>query len=253
MKGKNEEQKVVVPSWYRRVVPEGYVRADLHLEGRSPLLMNSGETDPDSDDYRAFEALSKARSKTVEQKAQLRRLEWSLALYLDADLGPYIPAKNVQEMLRESATKWRRGADVSRSLVVVEYRIPLLYDGPRDEAGLWAAGYRYTTLVANAGAGSGRVQRCRPEFADWSLDATLAFDPEDLDEHLLRMVVERSQKYGLGDYRQGKSGGPYGAFAASLSESYTVLGDPTPNGEKVRDATEEKAHAVKVARIQTVT
>lgn len=244
---------IQIPSWYRGIVPDGYTQALLHMEGRSPLLMNSGESDPDSEEYRAYEALGAAKKKSSEEKAQLRRLEWSLRLYLDPDIGPYIPGKNLQELLRESATKWRKGAELARSLVVVEYRVPLLYDGPRDEEGLWAAGFRYTTMVANAGAGSGRVQRCRPKFESWSLDATIAYDPEELDEHLLHMIVERSQKFGLGDYRPGSPhGGPFGYFAASLSDVVLELPSPTPNGKKARDKDEESAHAVKVERIAKV-
>lgn len=242
-------QVIQVPSWYRAIVPDGYAQSILHLEGRSPLLMNSGEFDPDSEDYRAYEALGQARKKTVEQKAQLRRLEWSLRLYLDPDIGPYIPGKNVHELLRSSATKWRMGEVIMRSLVVVEYRIPLIYDGPRDEEGLWDAGFRYTTLVANAGAGSGRVQRCRPKFEHWAIDATIAYDPEEIDEHLVQLVVERSQKYGIGDYRRG----PFGAFAASVTDATIDLPTPKPNGKKSRDPAEEAAHAVKVERITKVT
>lgn len=198
-------------NWHHRVVPPGYADATLHLVGTAPLLMNSGEVDRDSELFRAYYLLGQKKRKSLEDEAKLRELEWELRLYLDADIGPYVPGKNVKEMLRSAATKWRRGEDIKRSLIVIPYRIPLLYDGPRDQPGLWEAGYRYTAMVSNAGIGSGRVLRCRPMFKDWSLDVPLAYDPEEIDSDFLAMAVERTQKYGLGDYRP-----EFGSFKATI-------------------------------------
>ena len=188
--------------WFRQVVPAGYERATLLMRGTSPLLMNSGEVDVDGDEYRAYELLGQKKGKSLDDRARLRELEWAIGLHFDADLGPFIPAKNVKELLRESATKWRKGEEIVRSLAVVDFRIPLLYEGPRTQDELWQEGFRYTTMVANGGAGRGRVMRCRPQFVGWTLTVELAFDPEDLDFHFLEMVVERSRKYGFGDGRR---------------------------------------------------
>jgi len=235
----------LAPIAYRRVVPPGYHQVDLALYGNSALLMNSGEADRDSETYRAYFNLGKVRNKTLEQEAQLRKLEWTLALYLDADLGPYIPSQNVKEVLRSAATKWKKGEDVKRSLVVVEYRVPLEYEGPRTEDELWEQGFRDQRMVANAGMNRGRVLRCRPKFDWWSLRATLAYDPEDLDFDLLEMIADRSQKYGLGDGR----GIGFGAFSASLGEHVDT--DLVVNGSalKRRHPEHERAHKAQVDRI----
>lgn len=232
------------PSWLRRVVPVGYANAILTLKGTSPLLMNSGEADRDSELYRAYYMLGQKKRKTLDDEARLRELEWELRLYMDADLGPYIPGKNVKELLRSAATKWRRGEDIKRSLIVVPYRIPLIYDGPRDQTGLWAAGYRYTAMVANAGINAGRVLRCRPMFKNWSLTVELAFDPEELDGDFLALLVERTQKYGLGDYRP-----EFGAFQAGISVTPSSRAPREPQGTKRRNPIEEEAHAVFHERI----
>jgi hypothetical protein len=113
-------------SWLRRVVPVGYADATIHLEGTSPLLMNSGEVDRDSELFRAYYLLGQKKRKSLEDEARLREMEWELRIYLDPELGPYVPGKNVKEMVRSAATKWRRGEDIKRSLIVVPYRIPLL-------------------------------------------------------------------------------------------------------------------------------
>lgn len=232
------------PSWLRRVVPEGYAGALLTLRGTSPLLMNSGEADRDSELYRAYYMLGQKRKKSLDDEAQLRHLEWELRLYLDADLGPYIPGKNVKEMLRAAATKWRRGEDIKRSLIVVPYRIPLEYDGPRDQVGLWEAGFRYTAMVANAGINAGRVLRCRPMFKDWSLNVELAFDPEEIDGDFLGIVTERTQKYGLGDYRP-----EFGAFQSSLTLNETARASRNGQATKSRNGIEEAAHLAFTERL----
>jgi hypothetical protein len=231
-------------SWMRRVVPAGYADATLHLEGTSPLLMNSGEVDRDSELYRAYFLLGQKKRKTLEDEARLRELEWELRLYLDAEIGPYIPGKNVKEMIRSAATKWRRGEDIKRSLVVVPYRIPLLYDGPRDQAGLWADGYRYTAMVSNAGFGSGRVLRCRPMFQTWALDVELAYDPEDIDADFLSVSIERTQKFGLGDFRP-----EFGSFNATLDGPAFHRNGRKGMATKDRNGVHEAAHDAEVARI----
>ena len=214
----------------RREPPNGYIVHMLTITGETPLLMSSGEVDRESELYREYRALSKARAKTIEQEAQLRELEWHTRIYFDEKIGPYLPGKNIKELLRSAATKWKLGESVRRSLVVPDYRIPLIYEGPRDLKGLWAEGYRYTTMVANAGAGSGRVERTRPCFDEWSLQCEIAFDTDELDEDSFMQIVQRSQKYGLGDYRP-----EFGAFVASSEFLRQQKNGVQANGAKARD------------------
>lgn len=235
-------------SWLRRVVPAGYARATLIFEGTSPILQNSSEYDRSSEIYRAYKLLGAKKRKSLDDEARLAELEWTLALYLDEQVGPYIPGKNVKELLRSAATKWRKGEEIKRSLAVIEYRIPLLYDGPRDQAELWAAGYQYTTMVANAGAGSGRVPRCRPKFDGWSLAVDLAFDPEDLDFDFLSVVAERSMKYGLGDYRP-----EFGAFEATLEQGELAKAMSNGSALKARNRDQLLAHLAFTERIMVGT
>lgn len=219
----------------RREPPNGYLVYLLHFVGETPLLMSSGEVDRESELYREYRALSKARAKTLEQEAQLRELEWHTRIYYDEELGPYMPGKNVKELLRSAATKWKLGEAVRRSLVVPDYRIPLIYKGPKDLKGLWDEGYRYTTMVANAGAGSGRVERTRPCFDQWELKCEIAFDTDELDPDSFMQIVQRSQKYGLGDYRP-----EFGAFIATAEFIRQQKTQVEANGAKKRDAKVEK-------------
>ncbi len=225
----------MTPSPFRRVIPVGYRVHELHLKGVTPLLMSSGEADRESDTYIAYRTLSKKRGKTIEDEARLRELEWYTRLYFDDQVGCYIPGKNIKELLRSAATKIRKGEDVKRSLIVPDYRIPLIYDGPKKPDALWKAGFSYVAMVANAGAGSGRVERCRPCFDEWELKTEIAYDPEDLSDHEIDYFVERSQKYGLGDYRPD-----FGAFVATAKFLREQREDANANGAKRRDKKAEK-------------
>jgi hypothetical protein len=224
----------------RRVIPVGYRVHELHLRGVTPLLMSSGEADRESDTYIAYRTLSKKRGKTIEDESRLRELEWYTRLYFDEELGCYIPGKNIKELIRSAATKYRRGEDIRRSMVVPDYRIPLIYDGPRKAEQLWKAGYSYVAMVSNAGAGSGRVERCRPCFEKWELKVELAIDPEDIADHDLETFVERSQKYGLGDYRPD-----FGAFEVSLTFLREQRADAKADAVKRRDKKAEKANTTR--------
>jgi hypothetical protein len=248
-KQQEEEPQVltITRGAFRRAIPSGYLVYTITLSGITPLLMSSGEVDRDGDLYQAYETLASTRKKTREQKAQLRELEWHTRIYFDDKLGPYIPGKNVKELLRESATKYRMGESLKRGLIVPEYRLPLIYEGPRDLKGLWNKGFRYTTMVANAGAGSGRVDRTRPCFPDWQLVFDVAFDQEELDQHVFENVVARSEKYGLGDYKP-----EFGAFRAHCEFQRIENADLRVNGAKDRDATMEAVTKARAKQVMTV-
>jgi hypothetical protein len=230
----------------RRPVPADYHEAQLTLRGVTPLLLNSGEADRDSELFRDFTHLSQKRGKSLDDEARLRLMEWALRAYIDDTVGPYIPGKNIKEMLRSAATKYRKGEDIKRSLAVADFRIPILYDGPREQEILQKdEAYRYLAMVSNAGQSKGRVVRTRPKFDDWTLVTTLAWDPEDLDEDLIVKVVKRSEKYGLGDYRP-----EFGAFNAELGEVQTSVSDFQVDGIKPVDLVSEQAYTAFLERIR---
>lgn len=238
----------LTPSPLRRIIPSGYATASLHLQGTSPLLMNSADFDRDSDLFRTFTLLSQKQRKTLDDDARLRELEWQLRINLDPEIGPFVPGRMVKGCLAAAATKWRKGTEIGRSVITVLYRIPLLYEGPRDQQGLWDAGYRYVTMVKNAGPSQGRVLRCRPMFEDWSLDAELAYDPEDLDPDMLAAIVERSQKYGIGDYRP-----EFGTFAATITGEAFKTARPKSSALSERNGHEEAAHEAFRSRVMAGT
>jgi hypothetical protein len=91
-------------------------------------------------------------------------------------------------------------------------------------------------MVANAGAGAGRVERTRPCFDEWSLAFEVAFDTDELDEDAFLRIVKRTEKYGLGDYRP-----EFGAFTASAERLREQKSAVQANGAKPRDKRVEGA------------
>jgi hypothetical protein len=210
--------------------------------------MNCPDTDRDGDLYRAYTLLSQKQGKTQDDDARLRFLEWEVRIYLDPDLGPFVPGANVKRLLSDAGGKFKKGATIKRSLITVPSRIPLEYEGPRDQEGLWEAGFRYSTMIKNAGINGGRVMRCRPMFPDWALTVPIAFDPEEIDPDTLAHIVERCQRYGLGDYR-ASCGGEFGAFSATIDLSDTKRAARPALGSKRRNGHEEAAHEAFKGRI----
>jgi len=229
----------------RRIIPVGWRVFTLRLDGDSPLLMNSSEYDRQGDTYRAFRQLGAKRGKSVEDELRLSELEFHLGLHYDEELGVFVPGLNVKELIRQAATKWRKGEEVRRSLIVPDYRIPLIYEGPREPAKLYAEGYYDVRMVANAGAGSGRVPRTRPMFTEWALEADLAIDPEDLDDHVVQDAVDRSIKYGFGD---GRTIG-FGAFRPTLTFQRVQREPSNADARSRRNGATQAAQEAQVRRI----
>jgi hypothetical protein len=150
---------------------------------------------------REKKALTSKRKKTDEDLAQIARLEWEHALYHDSELGPYIPAQNIEAMLRDGAKLEKRGTDIVRGISVIEPRIKLEYDGPRDLEKLWKAGtYADIRSVKQQKA---RIMKTRPIFPNWVIVPTIAYDTAVFNEPDIIRIAELAGRYvGLGDFRQ---------------------------------------------------
>lgn len=175
---------------------------ECRVEGRMPLLMHATRPDVTDPLVREMESLTSKRKKTIDDQQRVQRLDWQMGLYHDGD-APYIPAKNVMEAMRHAATKWKLGTAVYQNggVQILDARVPLIYDGPRDIDGLWDAGFRDVQMVRNGGFNAGRVPRCRPRFDEWALEWQMLVTPSELDLDQLGMIMGRVRNIGLGDYR----------------------------------------------------
>jgi len=185
----------------------------MTLTGTEPLVMHSARlADPLDAATKALKAVSSKRVKTDDDREEMARLEFIGGLYLDADLGPYVPGENLERCLVDAAKITKSGRKVQQGVFVKTNVNPLAYGGPRDADGLWAdANFR---LVKSVKVQANRVMRTRPMFRQWRLDAEGVLDTAVLSIDDLRSIAETAgTRIGLGDYRPR-----YGRFTVEVEE-----------------------------------
>ena len=181
------------------------IKLRLYEHKPSPgLLMNNArKADPTDEFTQRIAALTGQRKKEIGDHEEIARLEWEAGLYWDEDIGPYIPCRNVLNAILESAAKFKLKKTLRTAMVESsdgDYRLPLLYDGPRDIEGMWEAKYyNKQSLKQN----QSRVMRTRPCFHDWELpEFTLTVDAQECTRKKLEPVLARLHRVGaLGDFR----------------------------------------------------
>ncbi len=171
----------------------------LKFVGTGGLLMHSDRAMNLLDNLtKEFKALVGKRKKTDEDYEAIARVEWELGLYFDEEIGPYIPAINVEGCIRDGGKMEKRGEDVKKACQVLDDKIKLQYKGPRDVAGLWDKKFYDIRTVGNQ---QNKVMRCRPSFRDWSIEFPVAYDPAIFNaEDLVRCAQLGGTYCGICDY-----------------------------------------------------
>ena len=173
-------------------------------------MHNSRLVDPlDTITKQIREVSGKAR-KTDSDHGELAQLEWMGGIYHHPELGPYIPALNLQKCLVEGARFKKDGKKVERGVLIETMMIPLNYDGSRDLESLYNE-RRFVHRVP-VKVGTARVMRTRPVFRHWTLEATGQFDETVINLADLRTAAQTAgAMIGLGDGRP-----TYGRFTCEL-------------------------------------
>lgn len=183
----------------------------LTLTGTAPLLMhNSRLANPLDPATKALKKVTAKRTKTDDDHEEIARLEHAGSLYLDPDVGPYVPGQNVARCLVDAARVSKQGVKVTRGVFISTDTNPLGYRGPRDIDGLWKdENFRH---MASVKIGTSRTMRCRPIFTAWTVEADGILDPSVIDlADLEGIAVTAGQMIGLGDWRPR-----FGRFTATL-------------------------------------
>lgn len=184
----------------------------LKLTGDGPLLMhNSRLANPMNPIAKALKTVSAKTRKTDADHLEMSRLEFLGGLYIDPDLGPYIPGPNIECCLKEAARMSKLGKQVERGVFVTQLVNPLAYRGPRAEAELWEdENFRRNDIVR---VGQARVVRTRAEFRGWALETRGVLDVDQLTPEKLEEIAAKAGLYiGLGDWRPN-----FGRFTAEVS------------------------------------
>lgn len=185
----------------------------LTLVGTAPLLMHSTRlADPLDPGARALKKATSKRSKTEEDYEKVARLEFAAGLYIDEEVGPFIPGENIERCILDAGKLTKAGVKVKRGLFVATNENWLSYKGPRTTDELWAD--ERFRLISPVKVGMQRVMRCRPIFRDWRLEADATLDPEQIDLDEFNGILERAGRLvGLGDWRPR-----YGRFVGTVDK-----------------------------------
>lgn len=161
----------------------------VQLKGISPLLMHSFPMVP-------IEAMEK---KTPQEQAEI-------AAYRDPDTQKlYVPGVNVQRAL-VSAASYSKGK--GRGNLVRQAAACLLIEPQRILLG--TAVYDIDSRPVVVPATKGRVVRHRPRLDEWTLNFSIEYDDNLLDEKQVRQIVDNAgSRVGFLDYRPEKKG-PFG-------------------------------------------
>jgi hypothetical protein len=149
--------------------------------------------------------LHRIAQQVDEDLLELRRLEVESKLYLDPDIGVYIPATWITAAL--TGTSWNlvkvKKADIRSSVLPTESRIRLRY---RDEDKVKTRtdvscnpSFVRTMLLRQ---GQVKLAKVTPIFHDWSFESAVEFDPGLIDRATLVTLFTHAATYGgFGDFR----------------------------------------------------
>lgn len=173
----------------------------IRIKGKSPLLMQA-ETlaNPLHELTKEHKKVSSKKKKSEDDYLWLMQSEWSAGMYHDEDMGPYIPALNMEGCIAESAKIIRLGKTVKQAVQVLNDKAKLEYDGPRDKKKMWASNKFADVRGVNV-AGK-KIMRCRSIFLNWSAEFQIAYMEDVLDRaDLVRITEEAGRRIGIGTYR----------------------------------------------------
>lgn len=174
---------------------------EIAVRGLTPLMMHSERlANPFDPLTKEIKASTGKRKKTEDDLLEIARLEWLGGLYYDADAGVHIPGYNMLATIIGGGKIHKLGTSIKRAAIVVEDKIPLSYDGPRDPDALFAD--KRFVDVRSVKVGTAKVMRCRPVFGSWKMKFTLAYDENSIQENeLMRCIRDAGVMVGIGDYR----------------------------------------------------
>lgn len=173
----------------------------LKIRGMAPLLMQSGVlANPLHPMTKELKKITGLRKKTDDDLEQMLKLKYLASMYYDEKTGPYIPGENLDRAYFDAAKELKLGKRFTQCAMIVEDKLPLVYEGPRKPQAL------YDDLnfvdVRMVKIGTSRVAMSRPIFKVWALNATLAFNEELIDLRDMHQINSFVGRQGLGTFRR---------------------------------------------------
>jgi len=178
----------------------------VRFNGIAPLLMNNPQTVDPFNRYSVMKKpiVAKRTKKTDEDILELRKIDIESKLYLNEDMGVYIPASWMDAFLA-SGTKIRSFTlkDVRGGIFPTTDKFKLSFDGDdvvRDKSDISGNDrFVYTRLVKQ---GMVKLAKPFPIFHQWSFSCELEYEDSIINGDELKDHIEYNAKYGgFGDFR----------------------------------------------------
>jgi hypothetical protein len=180
----------------------GAKKVTVRLTGRTPLVLHNNQcVNPRNPLKKQISAItSKGKRKTDADLDQLEKLEFLSSLYINDQIGPFVPAQNLRKMMIEAARKEKNGKQFESGAFVND-DAPILYDGPRDFEGMYANpdDFVWTTVCGNQSAS---IMRTRARFKQWAVEFEVYLEESLVTIDMLCSALNHAQiSVGLCDGR----------------------------------------------------
>lgn len=204
-------------------------RFQADLTGTAALLLSNNLcSDPLSKAAKTKKHFTSKRTKVDADHKNLRLIDWVYSGYWNEDGEVYIddtentvtfsgfsdlfmPSQNFERCLRNGATAFKLGKEVTRALIV-ENEALLQYDGPRSAVEM----LQHSRFVKTSPVVRQKVTNwvTRLTIPEWFCSFTLTVDDERISVDSLERIVKAAGQFeGLGTWRPR-----YGRFTAQLTE-----------------------------------
>jgi hypothetical protein len=191
------------------------INLTMSLTGTAPLIMHNVQAaDPMNAWAREMKAITAKKSnKTDADSMELDRLKFMSGLYIDAEIGPYLPGPNIFRCLMEAGSITRDGKNIERGVAMSSPYGPLEYDGPRTADALWNGGEGRFVDRRLAAVNRVRIPVVRPIFVEWRTSFDVMVEDEVIDpEKFQGIAIKAGKMIGVGDFRRF-----YGRFAVEIN------------------------------------
>jgi hypothetical protein len=199
------------------------------VTGRSALLLSNNRcSDPLSDGAKIKKHFTSKRTKVDADHQNLRVIDWVYSGYwseagevqiddtqntvhLDGFSGLYLPSQNFERCLRNGATAFKLGKEVTRALIVNNEAM-LEYDGPKTAVEMLQ--HRRFVLTSPVVRQKTTNWVTRITLPDWQCRFELTVDDDRISVDALERIVKAAGQFeGLGTWRPR-----YGRFQCELTE-----------------------------------
>ena len=172
------------------------------IQGTRPLLMHSGAlVDPQNEFAKEIKKISAKKPKTDADQAEIARLEFLGAVYVDDSGSIVLPDVNIMSAIVAGARKSKKGKDAQAGVFVNGHgTFGFSFSGKKTPEALWESG-KFTDRRAVV-IQRNKIMRVRPRFNQWSSAFTIEVDDEICNAEEVRNWLETAgNRAGLGDFR----------------------------------------------------